>query len=107
MVVEVFVGVIRHQVRAAQIAEVSLALEADHMIATHSLLSRRVTGWTRRREALEVIKAGQLFLIELFLSTRIADRHHTMPTLSADNAKSEAAVLADGEALRHGDILRL
>lgn len=96
-----------HEIRAAEIAEVCLALEADHMVTAHGLLSRCIARWTWRAESLEILQRCGFFFIELGLSSRIARRQLTVPDFLAHRAEGVLTILTDTKSLRHGNVLRL
>jgi hypothetical protein len=78
-VVEMTVGILWHEVARAEIAKMGLAFEADHVIATHSLLSRRIASRTGRREFLQIRQAGSFFRVEFLLPPRATPSQLTMP----------------------------
>jgi hypothetical protein len=79
---------------------VSAAFEADHMVATHRLLTGSGACWTWRRMDCKIF-CGCLFLfIELLPRTRVAQAvggQLPVPTLFTDRAERVAAVFADAK----------
>lgn len=73
----------------------SIALEADHMVASVSLLSSGIAGWTRLGMCFHVVLGGPFFGRELELAAGKAGKVFSMPTCFADFAEGERAVFAD------------
>ena len=86
------------KISPAQIAEVSIAFEAYHMVASMRLLSSSITCRARLRMKLHVVFGGLLLGCELKLAAGEAGEVFAMPAGFADFAKSEVAVFADCEA---------
>lgn len=94
------VGVLWHQVRAAEVAEVCSAFEADHVIATMTFLRWRTTRRTRRTESLHVLQRCFLLFVEFALSSRVAATCLAMPAPLTDRTERIATVLAYAETVR-------
>lgn len=99
-VVEVTIRVLGIEPGGAQIAKVSVAPEAYHVVAALGLLRGRVAGSTRPRPLLDVFERG-LFLLGHFVGVTLeaAAEELAVPRLIAARAKGEAAVLADAEKI--------
>lgn len=93
------IGILLDQVAAAQIAEMGIALEADHVVAPVRLLRARVARRARLRVQLHVLLARALLGRDLELAAREAGEVFAVPARFADEAEGKGAVLADGEAV--------
>lgn len=100
-VVEVTVRIRLAEPARAEVAEMRIALETFHVIASHPLLAWSVARGTRSRVHLEVL-LGRLLLGRQFgLPSREAANELAMPALFADAAEGVVAVFADGHTVRH------
>lgn len=86
------------EISPTQIAEVGVAFEADHVVASMRLLSSSITCRARLRMKFHVVFRCLLFGRELKLATGEAGEVFAMPAGFADLAESEVAVFADCEA---------
>lgn len=92
------IGVGFVKVGPAQVAEMCIAFEADHMVASMRLLSSGVASRARLRMKLHVVFGGHFLGCKLKSAAGKADEIFTVPTGFADFTKSEIAVFADCEA---------
>lgn len=90
------------EISTAQVAEMGITFEANHMIASMRLLSSGVTCWARLRMKLHVVFGRLFFDREFILAAGEAGEVFAMPARFADFAKSEIAVFADCEAFGWG-----
>ncbi len=98
--IEVLVRVGRIEPRRAEVAEVSLATVADHMVAAVCLLSRRRAGRARSGVQFDVLQRRLLVLGTFFCRVaRPAPVELSVPGLVAATAEGKAAVLADSQEL--------
>lgn len=80
----------------AQVAEVRVALETDHMVATMRLLGWSSARWARSRVQLEVLHRSLVLFSKLTsLGHRDAKGEFAVPALVASAAECKGAVLAD------------
>ena len=86
------------EISPAQIAEMGIAFEADHVVASMRLLSSGITCRAWLRVKLHVVFGGLFLGCELKFATGEAGEVFAMPASFADFAKSEVAVFADCEA---------
>ena len=88
------VRVVGIEPRAAQIAEMRVALVALHVVAAHDLLGRRTACRTWRGVKLDVVEGRLLFCGELAWIARPAARVLAMPTREADPAEGKGTLAA-------------
>lgn len=86
------------EISPTQIAEVGIAFEADHMVASVRLLGSGITCRTRLRMKLHVVFGGLLLGCELKSAAGKAREVFAMPASFANFAKSKVAVFADCKA---------
>lgn len=90
---------------AAQIAEMGVAFEADHVVAAHGFLAARVARRARSRVHRHVFLGSKLLARQLVLLAREAREKFAVPAGLAYFAESKGAVFANREAFvrgRHG-----
>ena len=80
------------EISAAQVAEMGVAFEADHMIASMGLLGSGITCRTRLGVQLHVLFRRPFLFCQLELGAWEADEVFAMPTCFADFAECEIAV---------------
>lgn len=83
---------------AAQIAEMGVAFEADHMVAAHRFLAARVACRARSCVHCHVFLRGKLLARQLVLLARKAREEFAVPASLAYFAESKSAVFANREA---------
>lgn len=93
------IRILLDQVAATEIAEMGIALEADHVVAAVRLLGARVARRARLRVQLHVFLARALLGRDLESAPREAGEVFAVPARFADEAEGEGAVFADGEAV--------
>lgn len=86
------------EISPAQVAEMGVAFEADHVVASMRLLSSGITCRARLRMKLHVVFGGLFLGGELILAAGEAGEVFAMPACFAYLAKSEIAVFADCKA---------
>lgn len=89
----------------AQIAEMRVALEADHMVTTHRFLAARITRRARSCVHCHVFLRCQLLARQLVLLARKAREEFAMPAGLTYFAEGKGAVFANRESFlrrRHG-----
>ena len=102
--VKVLVWIVGIKPSSTEIAEVSAAVEAIHMIAAHGLLYRCAAVWAWRGVKTNVLISCFLFDRKLVGISRVAANVVAVPACVADFAESEFALFADNQT---GDRIRL
>lgn len=97
--VEVNVRIFRLKPRATQVAEMGIALEADHMVAAHHFLTPSVACWAGGGVQLDVFFRSPLLCAYFVLSPRETNGELSMPARFANLAECKIAILADGQSL--------
>lgn len=87
------------QIAAAQVAEMRIAFEANHVVASMRLLCARIARRACLRVQQDVVLRRLLLGRDLELGAREAGEVFAMPACFADEAKGEGAVDTDGEPL--------
>lgn len=90
------------EVAAAEVAEVCVAFEADHVIASVRLLGSGIAGRAGLGVQLHVFLRSALFGRDLELGAREAGEVFAVPGGFADEAEGKGAVFADCESVRWG-----
>lgn len=88
------------EISPAQVAEMSITFEANHMVASMRFLSSGIACRARLRMKLHVVFGGLLLSRELKLAAGEADVVFAMPASFAYFAESEITVFTDCEAFR-------
>ena len=86
----------------AQIAEMRVAPETDHMVAAHGLLASGIASRAGGGVCSEIFFGGFFFGCQLAGFTWEAGREFPVPACTADDAEGEGAVFTDSETFARG-----
>ena len=96
----VLVGIAFVEVGATEVAEMRVAFETNHVVASMGLLGTGVACWAWLGVQLHVLLGSSFLGCELELGAWEADEIFAVPAFFADFAKCESTILADGETFR-------